>query len=483
MGLTIGKGEAVKEDVKGAPVDPVKPKAAVKAAADDVAKDAAKTPSGTAAKAAADDVAKGTVKPTDTTTKPPEAPKSAEVQKPGEEELPDNQWTRYYYDLKAQVDSNPAMQGPLANMALAILLMAAKYSHYFDLMPGKFIARLSEDDDLKDKKFDKVADKDKIDKIVRAKGTDALALAALKTLQDADKLAGKKTGIEKASTRYVTNALWGVDGIDDAASLAANLLHTKKTPGGGDDVGLYNLGTLDAVKAQPIIPKGTILIFVPNMKRGHKIVAYATGVADGFAYYDIEKEGGKVVTFNLRSADSPVKSELGLMAVLVPNTAAYAAAMDAPPEKPAEPVKPVDAEAGRKASQEAADRAVAAIEKGNQETKLLIDEYKMNPNPRNLPILLQVAEEKEKAAQEAYDKVKSNFEGLDKKLTDARAAEASAKVKSEAAEATEADKKAYEEAQKKTAEIKAIKDYQSKFETILGTAKTNAAEAKKLANV
>lgn len=443
MGGNDKKGpEAAKADIKkapeNAPADPTKPKAEVKAE------------TGKAVQGAADDVAKGNVKPTDTTTKPQEAPKAQEVQKPAEEELPDNKWTRYYYDLKAQVDSDPAMQGPLANMALAILLMAAKYSYYFDLMPGKFVARLSEDEDLKDKKFDKVADKDKIDKIVSAKGTDALALAALKKLQDADKLAGKKTGIEKASTRYVTNALWEVDGIDDAASLAANLVHTKKTPAEGADVCLYNLGTLEAVKSQEIITPGTILIFVPDKRRGHKIVAYATGNKDEFKYYDIEKPGDdKIQKFYLRNADSPVKSELGLMAVLVPNTVAYAAAVDAPPEKPAEPVKPaVDPEAAKKTMLEAADKAVADIEKGNQETRLLIDEYKRKPYPTNLPTLLQVAEEKEKAAQQAYDSVKSNFEG----------------------------------AQKKTAEIQKVKDYQSKFETILNTAKANNTEAKKLAN-
>lgn len=401
-----------------------------------------KAQTGEAIKAEGDKAAKTVVSEADQ-----KAP--AESQKPATEEIPDNKWSRYYYDLKDQVDKNPALQGPLTNMMLALLLMAAKYDHYADLMPGRFAERLETDEDLKDKKFDKEKDKDKIDKIVAGQGTESAALESLKKLQEENQKSGKKTGAEKACTRYVTNVLWGVDGIDDAASLSAYLLHTKKSSADGE-VSLYNSGKFNEIKNQENIDKGTILIFVPDLKKGHKIVACATGNKDEFKYFDVEKDGDQVVIFNLRSANSPVKSELGVMAVLIPNTEAYKNAKAPEPENPSEPDKPAKEtpEALKEKMQKATDEAIAKIEKGNREIERMIEEYKKNPHIPNLQILLADATEKEKTAQRTYDICKN----------------------------------AYEEAQKKSADVSKEKDYFDKLEAFLKTARTNSEEARKLAN-
>lgn len=401
-----------------------------------------KAETGEAIKAEGDKAAKAVV---------PEADQKApaEAPKPATEEIPENKWSQYYYDLKDRVDKNPALQGPLTSMMLALLLMAAKYDHYADLMPGRFVTRLNEDEDLKDKKFDKEKEKDKIEKIVAGQGTESAALENLKKLQEENQKSGKKTGVEKACTRYVTNVLWGLDDIDDAASLSAYLLHTKKSTADGE-VGLYNLGKFNEVKNQENIAKGTILIFVPDLRKGHKIVAYATGNKNEFKYFDIEKEGGKVETFNLRSADSPVKSEMGVMAVLTPNTETYKNAKEVEPEKPAEPAKPAaeTPEAIKEKMQKSTDEAIAKIEKGNQDVANLIQKYKLNLVKTNLPILLQEAEAKVKAAQQAYDTCKE----------------------------------AYEEAQKKAADVTKEKEYLDKVEALLKAAQDNLVEAGKLVN-
>ena len=241
------------------------------------------------------------------------------VQKPGEdeekpleEELPDNKWTQTYYQLKKEIEADPTKKGPMTEAFLAILLIAAKYYKYADMVPGAFLTRLNKDDDVKDKKFSDEEAK----KLLEAKRDEAREKAAFETTKtyiEEQKQAGKKIGMEKASTRYACSALWGITDIDDASTLAAKLLHTRK---GTDDSNfpLYRQSTLAALKKQGM-PFGTVLIFVPKFN-ADKAVAYATGNADEIKYFDTSKNAE--VTIKLSDVGSPILSEFSLLAAFVP---------------------------------------------------------------------------------------------------------------------------------------------------------------------
>lgn len=230
-----------------------------------------------------------------------------------EEELPDNKWSQAYFQLKRQIAEDPTMRGPMTEAFLSIMLIAAKYYKYADMVPGAFLTRLKEDDDVKDKKLSD----DEIRKIVEAKRDEArekAAFDAVKAHIEEQKLAGKKIGLEKASTKYACRALWGIDDIDDASTLAAKLLHSKKETADAN-FPLYRQSTLAALKKQGM-PFGTVLIFVPKAMNADKAVAYATGNADEIKYFDTAKNAE--VTVKLSDASSPILSEFSLLAAFVP---------------------------------------------------------------------------------------------------------------------------------------------------------------------
>lgn len=399
-----------------------------------------------------------------------------ETVKGPEGELPDNRWSKKYYELKAQLEQNPAQRGSISNLLLALYLMAAKYAHFADLMPGHFMNTVTKDEDLLGKKLDpkNEANKEKIGKIVGSKGSEELAKKNLEKMMEADKAAGRKTSIERASTRYLTNLLWGIDDIDDAATLTATLLHTKKLTSEGE-VALYNVGNFQNVRNQENIAKATILIFIPEpIKTGNKIVAYATGNKDEFEYFDPEK--GKQ-EFNLRAPDAPITSDYRLCAILLPNTEAYDKAVELPPE-----VTESESAAALSEKLKHTEEIMTVLEKGNQEVKDQLDKLPKDTSTPKLEASLHAAKANEKAAQEAYDSVKTDIESIESRITEAADAEAAAKLKADATDHTLEDVDAYTKASGVSKKLLEEKKLLGRLTALLNTAKANASKIRELAN-
>lgn len=229
-----------------------------------------------------------------------------------EAELPPGEWTDAFKAVKAEIDANPEMQGPLANGILALLALAAKYMRYADILPGRFLSRIENDEKLKGEKFKD----EELKKIVEAKRNEAREEAAkekAKTLREAN---GDPVGIERASTKYACLALWGIDsGIEDADALAAKLLNTSKKAADETEIAYFRKADFAALKRDGM-PFGTVLIFTPELKRAEKVVAIATGNGGEYQYFDPAKGG--VQTFNLKDEGSPLRSSFNLQAAFVP---------------------------------------------------------------------------------------------------------------------------------------------------------------------
>lgn len=223
-----------------------------------------------------------------------------------DDELPDNKYSRALKMLKDEVTANPTLKGPLVNAAMSILALASRYAGFADMLPGGFVARLRTDEDLKDKKFED----DELKKVLRM---DKAATAA-KEQTIADELAKEKHGTEKASTMYVSQALFGISNIEDASQLAARLLNTKKQTD-GKDVSYYKTVGMEDLKRDGM-PFGTVLIFARSIRSPEKTVAYATGNGDEFRFYDAEQ--AKVVTARLKDEKSPIKSSFALQVAFRP---------------------------------------------------------------------------------------------------------------------------------------------------------------------
>lgn len=219
-----------------------------------------------------------------------------------EAELPQGEWTDTYKAVKAEIDANPEMQGPLANGILALLALAAKYSRYADIIPGRFLSRIEKDEKLKEKKFSN----EELKKVVEAKKDQARedgAKAKAAALKEAN---GDPVGIERASTKYACSALWGIDnGIEDADTLAAKLLHTA----------YFRKADFGALKRDGM-PFGTVLIFTPKFDKAEKVIAIATGNGGEYRYFDPAK--GSVQICNLKDEGSPLRSSFNLQAAFVP---------------------------------------------------------------------------------------------------------------------------------------------------------------------
>lgn len=409
----------------------------------------------------------------------------------GAEDLPDNEWSQAYYNLKEQLKATPAMQGPLSTLALAFLRLAAKYSNYADLMPGSFRTKILESTEYKGKTLNPEQAKKVLDRANKTDGEEAeknKVAGELKKQEDDLIKDGRRLGRERASTRFVNNTLLGgIEGIDDATSLAASLIHTQRTNSEGNPEYLYyspekNLDTLKA----GTIAKGTILIFVPDMSTGEKVVAYATGGGDGssvnFRYYNVGKKvDGKdaeakdptgVIDFKLGSPNCPVK-QLGLLAVLEPNFERFAAAPETPPEAPAD--KPATNPDTKPETKE--DRILASIEKENAAIKQMIDEYPKNPGEANLKIAKEAANKNFVAAKETYDQLKAQAESEEFNVTKLVAAEKTAEEKSKATGATDADKAAYVNIKNKREQAEKIQGYWTKIKAIYEAAEANKKAA------
>lgn len=229
-----------------------------------------------------------------------------------ETELPQGEWTDTYKAVKAEIDANPEMQGPLANGILALLALAAKYMKYADIIPGRFLSRIEKDEKLRGEKLND----EELKKVLEAKRDQAkedAAKAKAAALREAN---GDPVGVERASTKYACSALWGIDnGIEDADTLAAKLLNTNKKAPDGTEIAYFRKADFSALKRDGM-PFGTILIFTPELKKAEKVVAIATGNGGEYQYFDSAKGGVQIC--NLKDEGSPLRSSFNLQAAFVP---------------------------------------------------------------------------------------------------------------------------------------------------------------------
>ncbi len=443
----VGKGKTVEKPEAPQAAPAAAPKAAEVI---DASKQKLKTENGAVAAPVAD--------PKSVEAKPEETPAEAPFDNP--ENLPDNEWSRQYYELKEQMKNDINMQGPMMGFALAALKLAAKYAKYTDMFPRAFANRVNNSDALKDKALSK----EQADKLVEAhlndKGkTEEQTKKELEALKaEGDKEGGNKLGAERASTKFVTNVLWNNDEFNDTATLAAHLLHTSK---GGEN--LYNEIAQQQLDAKSPKGKGTLIVFVPNWKSGEKVMAYSTGVADEFKYYDIESPGNPVQTFKLSAPNSPIKKpDVKVLMILAENVEGYKNAKE---------------EVAAEGIEDKTKKALEKIEKDNAEGARMIQEYPKNKNPDNLAILQTAAAsnfaEADKLYQEMDAKSKSDDNLNVEKLTKD---EAAAKTKAKATDATDEDKNLY----KKIEEANKFKENLAKLKLLRDQAEKNNTEAQKL---
>lgn len=406
----------------------------------------------------ADKAAQAAVSPD--ATKPPEVP----FENP--ENLPDNEWSRQYYDLQKQAKENPNMQGPLMGFALAALKLAAKYAKYTDMMPGAFSSRVAKSEELKDVKLDPKRAAELVDAHVNKKGkTEEDAKKELAALKEKEKTGGPKLGIERAATKFVANVLWDIDDFTDTGTLAANLLHTTK--GGQALYKEMDREKEDITKLAPSdVQRGTLIIFIPKFENGEKVVAYATGVEDEFKYYDLETPSDPIKTFKLRDNDSPLKSlKTTVQMIMIPNVKAY---RDAKEEAPAEDIEVKT------------QKALEKIEKDNLDGERMIKEYPNNPSPANLSQLKTTAATNFSEASKMYTEMDAKSKSDELNIEKLTAAEAVAKTKAEATGATDEDKNLYTEAVKKLEVAKKFKENSAKLKLLRDQAEKNNNDAQKL---
>ena len=132
------KDEGAKAPEGQKPADVAKPAEAPKVA--EAAKEVAKASNAEARQDLGDEHAQGAVKP-------------SEAEETGLDKLanslPQNKWTEMYRQLALQVKEHPELNGSFTNAALVMLLWAAKYAHYMDMIPGVFVASLDKEENLK----------------------------------------------------------------------------------------------------------------------------------------------------------------------------------------------------------------------------------------------------------------------------------------------------------------------------------------------
>ncbi len=190
----------------------------------------------------------------------------------------------------------------LANLAIMLCVFMGRYAHLIDRIPGNYRKSLNEGD-LAKEKFS-VKQRERLTKGIPEdyEGFNAL----YKSYNSKTKL-----NASTASTLFVSYTLFGSQGdinhLTNHKVLAARLAHESS----------YKDSTLISLKRQKIIPKGTVIFFSKNVKSG-VIAAYATGNRQEFKYFVPGRKDPEI--FQLDGADSPIKSELNLLAAFVPTT-------------------------------------------------------------------------------------------------------------------------------------------------------------------
>ncbi|MEK7547567.1 MAG: hypothetical protein AAB540_01600, partial [Patescibacteria group bacterium] len=270
--------------------------------------------------------------------------------------LPQNKWTDMYFQLVEQVKLHPELNGPFTNTCLAMMLLAAKYAKYMDMIPGAFTKSLDVEEDLKDKKLSE----GEIDTVLKKEKS-----APQETLTDERKNAFKASGIEAASAKYVAGKLFGMTDVDSPQLLSAKIAHATKTvtetkkekdKDGNpivveSQIPYYKSVNLDFLKKNGM-PFGTVLVFTPDPETGAKVTAYATGNGDEVEFIDTN---GEIKRANLSLNDQVstlIASPYRLQAAFVPlfNSdpeyfAKYPKEVDARLTEPAETSAPVAADA------------------------------------------------------------------------------------------------------------------------------------------
>jgi hypothetical protein len=237
--------------------------------------------------------------------------------------LPQNKWTEMYFQLVEQVKLHPELNGQFTHAALAMLLWAAKYAHYADMIPGAFTASLDTEENLKG---EKLAGKE-IETAISKKKEDPQ-----EALTDEQKNAFKASGIEKASAKYVAGKLFGMTDVDSPQLLSAKIIHVTKTvtetkeetkDGETENVTVeseipyYKSVNLEFLKKNGM-PFGTVIVFTPDPETGAKVTAYATGNGDEVEFIDAN---GEIKRANLSLNDQVstlIPSQFRFQAAFVP---------------------------------------------------------------------------------------------------------------------------------------------------------------------
>jgi len=196
---------------------------------------------------------------------------------------------------------------PIIKFAIMLCAFMGKYAHYVDLIPGNYRKSLNEGDLAKEKFSDKQRERLK-KQMLEGVPKDYKDFYALYNSYNSK----TKLDTSMASTLFVSYMLFGSHGdfnhLTDHKVLAARLARERN---------VYKDSTLISLKRQKSIPKGTVIFFSKNPKSG-VIAAYATGNRKEFKYFVPGSKEPK--TFQLDSADSPIKSALNLLATFVPTT-------------------------------------------------------------------------------------------------------------------------------------------------------------------
>lgn len=280
---------------------------------------------------AAADLIKGKPGETDPKTKEAEEAKAKADEAARKEQeaiarIPEGEGKQIFLKVKKDLEARGAT-GPLVQGFLSVFAYLAQYGGLMDLLPGRFEGTVKE-------KTDKFSDEEA--KMIKAalakKELKAEAEAAIKAkLLEEGK--GKKVESERASTKYASHMLWGIDNIEDSVTLLSKLQKTTETVG-NEQKNIYEQAEFITIGSKEI-PFGTVIVFTKDIAVGQELVAFATGDKDQFRYFD----GESVVTFNLSSQDSPIKSPLAVRMCMRP-VAASTSSPSPTPEARTAPVAP-----------------------------------------------------------------------------------------------------------------------------------------------
>ena len=202
-------------------------------------------------------------------------------------EIPDNEYGRYYKDMKRKIETGEIPNNGLMPGLVVLLRGMAIMSKYWHVIPGKFAEDVGKDT------VSSFTDEEK--KQLKTPKVEAIndPKSAEKSLADLaeDKKAGKNPNIEKYSTQFVCRTLWGIEGvkegITDTLTLAKKLSNSGEKFGDEDELIPY-YKKVSFTDFQKNAPKGSILIFMPNMQAADKVVGCVD--ADGkLKYFSAEK--------------------------------------------------------------------------------------------------------------------------------------------------------------------------------------------------